>query len=966
MDPTEIRSIRGSLSRAKFARLLGVTPLTVIRWELPDGSKEARRPRPKMIESLRKLAADGVGLASRPPNDADDEEDDDASEPVREPRSSAPPANATATASSAAALDDEAKVLPALERLGTEGWQRAEDQLLVLLNSGALATNGGRALATLGLAQAQLVGRFDVRGALTTLLPILDDADLGALPASVAARAHVLAALLFAAPDSRFFDSGRVNAHAARADALLGPGADDPRALLATARISAVRFLGPHVLMRTYQANLPALERASAPLARFMAEETHQMAARLAGDEVAAARHSDAALAYAERLGFSMVAVALLADRAWRALRGASAPDVILAMTKRARDLAETARLPPSEPMVRVLACEADALTRAGRFPEADAAINEGMAVAKRGGIARYAIAVPAARLYVYSDRIDALGALADSLDEESADRHGSLPNVHAILVRAIAANLAMDFARAAELCDQVCNAPHVPLGNDYLIYDAHFERVLASILPRDHEGTRAALRRFELLLEQRPSVWHAAIFRRLEGFALLQLGRFAEARQKLESTLATFALIGDVVQAGFARVSLAVVARAAGAPDGNQRFEAAMRELASHGVIPRQLLQRAHAFAAPVGASAWAEQTMTERLVVAVERLAVRGLPPELVRRELASVLAELFPGREVMVGGEGDDGPGEWVEIADGAGGCLRAGVRGSVDAEQRAALRMLAVVASLGIGAGRAKREPDVPPDPELPGFVAASSATRTLKREIAQLSRSSATILITGESGSGKEIVARAVHDLSSRAEKAYVAFNCASVPRDLFEGQLFGYRKGAFTGATSDSPGVIRASDGGTLFLDEIGELPLDTQPKLLRFLENGEIFPLGEQKPRRVDVRVLAATHRDLGRLVREGLFREDLYYRLNVVPLHVPPLRERREDIVALARVFVGRLAPDGAERPELGTDAIAVLEGHTWPGNVRELRNVIERAMAYAPVPSVLRAEHLRIARA
>jgi transcriptional regulator with PAS, ATPase and Fis domain len=234
---------------------------------------------------------------------------------------------------------------------------------------------------------------------------------------------------------------------------------------------------------------------------------------------------------------------------------------------------------------------------------------------------------------------------------------------------------------------------------------------------------------------------------------------------------------------------------------------------------------------------------------------------------------------------------------------------------------------------------------------------------LKREIGQLSKSNATILITGESGSGKEIVARGVHELSSRADKAYVALNCASVPRDVFEGQLFGYKKGAFTGAVSDNPGVIRSADGGTLFLDEVAELPLDTQPKLLRFLENNEIFPVGEQKPRRVDVRVLAATHQNLDRCVREGRFREDLYYRLNVVPLSVPPLRERVQDVVPLARAFIERLVPEGQDRPELGVDATAALEGHTWPGNVRELRNVIERAMAYAPVPAVLRAEHLRI---
>jgi transcriptional regulator with PAS, ATPase and Fis domain len=359
--------------------------------------------------------------------------------------------------------------------------------------------------------------------------------------------------------------------------------------------------------------------------------------------------------------------------------------------------------------------------------------------------------------------------------------------------------------------------------------------------------------------------------------------------------------------------------------------------------------------------ATHYVEQTMAERLVVAIERLALRGLTPELAQRELRSVLSLLLPGQVLsLTERPTTDGA---IPIVDNAGTHWYVQVNGSLPAEQQAALR----VVSMATMATRASLDRAVPAgeletDPRLPGFIAVAPATRRLKGEIAQLSRSSATILITGESGSGKEVVARAVHDLSTRVDKPFVAFNCASVPRDLFEGQLFGHKKGAFTGATNDSVGVIRAAHEGTLFLDEIGELPLDTQPKLLRFLENGEVFTLGEQRPRRVDVRVLAATHRDLGRLVREGKFREDLYYRLNVVPLRVPPLRERREDIVAIARMFLAKLSSH-EERPELGVEAVAALEQHTWPGNVRELRNVIERAMAFSPVPPVLNASHLRI---
>ena len=249
------------------------------------------------------------------------------------------------------------------------------------------------------------------------------------------------------------------------------------------------------------------------------------------------------------------------------------------------------------------------------------------------------------------------------------------------------------------------------------------------------------------------------------------------------------------------------------------------------------------------------------------------------------------------------------------------------------------------------------------PELPGFIAASPAMRRLKGDLVRLARSRSTIIVTGESGAGKEVVARALHDLSVRAARPYVAFNCAAIPRELFEGQLFGYRKGAFTGASSDHPGVIRAAQGGTLFLDEIGELPLEVQPKLLRFLENGEVFPLGESKPVVVDVRVIAATLRDLEQLVRDGRFREDLFYRLQVVPLRVPPLRERPEDVVALARFFLERLTADGEDPPVLSPSALVTLTTHAWPGNVRELRNVIERSLAFEPRPRVLDAGDLRV---
>jgi transcriptional regulator of acetoin/glycerol metabolism len=447
----------------------------------------------------------------------------------------------------------------------------------------------------------------------------------------------------------------------------------------------------------------------------------------------------------------------------------------------------------------------------------------------------------------------------------------------------------------------------------------------------------------------------------RQHGFLLIGQGRLAEARQRLEATVATFGVVGDVIQTFVARIILARIAVAGGAPDAEAQEARVHEELARHhATIAPELYRFTVGIVAPPSSERLREPSLTERLVVAVERLSVPGFQPDLIPRELGSILRAVFPGREVLaLGSSIVAGEGEMADF--GAGG--RFGVRGALDAEHRAALRLLSMVALRITDDGASVTEEEVAVDTVLPGFVAAAPATRRLKAEVAQLSRSSATILIDGESGSGKEVVARAVHDLSMRSQRPYVVFNCASIPRDLFESQLFGHRRGSFTGAAGDNLGVVRAADGGTLFLDEIGELPLEMQPKLLRFLENGEVLPIGETKARRVDVRVIAATHRDLVALVREGRFREDLFYRLNVVPLRVPPLRDRKEDVLALARLFISRLVPEGTDPPHLGADAVTALMAHRWPGNVRELRNLVERAMAYAPIPRVLHARDLRI---
>jgi DNA-binding NtrC family response regulator len=210
----------------------------------------------------------------------------------------------------------------------------------------------------------------------------------------------------------------------------------------------------------------------------------------------------------------------------------------------------------------------------------------------------------------------------------------------------------------------------------------------------------------------------------------------------------------------------------------------------------------------------------------------------------------------------------------------------------------------------------------------------------------------TCLIRGESGTGKELLARALHAASPRAVRGFVTVNCAAIPEGLVESELFGHRKGAFTGATADHLGRVARADGGTLFLDEVAELPLGSQAKLLRFLESGECQAIGGLSPRNLDVRVCAATHRNLYDEVREGRFREDLYYRLNVVPLEIPPLRARPGDVaVLLAELSADLARRHGLPAPDWSSDTVACLEGYYWPGNVRELRNLCERMLVLFP---------------
>ncbi|HET8674760.1 MAG TPA: sigma 54-interacting transcriptional regulator [Blastocatellia bacterium] len=242
-------------------------------------------------------------------------------------------------------------------------------------------------------------------------------------------------------------------------------------------------------------------------------------------------------------------------------------------------------------------------------------------------------------------------------------------------------------------------------------------------------------------------------------------------------------------------------------------------------------------------------------------------------------------------------------------------------------------------------------------EMPGFICASRAMSRVLEQINKIRSSDVTVLITGESGTGKELIARAVHAGSSRRFNVFLPFNCSAAPREMIESQLFGFRKGSFTGAMASNPGIIRAAEAGTLFLDELGDLPLDLQPKLLRFLQEGEIHPLGENQPIHVDVRVVAATNSDLERAVAEGKFREDLFHRLNVIRIQVPPLRERREEIPALINHYLNLYQQEAAKRDiQLSEETVDLMVVYEWPGNVRQLCNEVRRIVAYSDSGSIV----------
>ena len=969
IGPETVRALRGATTRAQFARRLGVTPNTVYRWELPDTAAESRRPRGTDLQKLRQLASDN--------------------DPALDNEVSATVSNQALTVSdvrvaSPAWTDDElARVLPALERVLRGDSRKGHGELLGLFTRGRAVTGNARALAAFGIALFELLQRSDAQRALLAIAPALADAESGLLEQDVTAKVFAVVALAHAEADASLFDLERVHAYAARADAAAGHADPVATCVAWIASMKAAFLVADRDLLERGFARMEESKWQDLPQLLVLHVEEFRMKAMLAGRTGLSCRHFEVIAERAEQLGYSLLHARALSHLARSELDRLAAPETVLTLARRTKQIAMTHRAAPGLHEVLATRAEIEALLRLGRTAEALAAAASLDDWWRETGIAPLHAVTVRCRLLLLTGRIDELTLLGKQLEDCPIPSLRPIYNAYAAYVRASALLGTSDDAAATIAAFEQAEAQ--ALGWPFLLRDILLKLVTAHVVAGDPVAARLMLRRAQRFVDQFHSAWVTAFLRRLEGGILASIGSWSEGRRLIESSAATYELAGDVCDAALTRHTLMKLACAFDEPGAAAGLEQATAALDALGIQSPCSLEKAIARLSVTSIERGTGERGTAagvaRLVVPLQRVSVRGAAPAFVLRELLMVVHGLLPdctakieeldstgAARLIAGEEPRTGELELLEFGDGAGRLFRLGIGGPLDDEERQMLLILTNTVSLALETAtlRSFGDSGTPgtPDVELPGFVAAAPATRALRAELVRLKGSRSTVIITGESGVGKELVARAIHDLSDRQGRPYVVFNCAAVPRDLFEGQLFGYKRGAYTGAVSDYPGVIRTASGGTLFLDEIGELPLDVQPKLLRLLENSEIFPLGERRPIHVDVRILAATHRDLGALVHEGRFREDLYYRLQVVPIFVPPLRERREDIAVLARHFMNQLSPAG-DPPVLAPDAIAALLAHTWPGNVRELRNAIERALAFAPTPAVLRAEHLRLDR-
>jgi DNA-binding NtrC family response regulator/tetratricopeptide (TPR) repeat protein len=558
------------------------------------------------------------------------------------------------------------------------------------------------------------------------------------------------------------------------------------------------------------------------------------------------------------------------------------------------------------------------------------------------------------------------------------------------------------DYRQALEMADALTSTTGVPPAEAIQADLAACEALIADGRLPDAE---ARLHGCEGHLDPRTSPANWGEFLRLRGGMRERSGHYSAAFHDFAQSANVFELLGERYQGALSHLALGRLSARTGPQATAQKYldlaATVFRTLgAQHDLdeaeAARALLGKTGS-PIPAVSPAEADEAIVRRLVDA-------AIFPELLARETATAVGEsvdadaavLFvspPGGDVRVvasagcdthvatslaraaaSGDGRYGAGLLLterlgKDTDGPRSCcIVTGHPLSEEAARR--FGMFAAVARQGFELCGARERPaqpaeqsnERPLEPLLPGFICASAAMNRVAEQIQRLQGQHLTVLITGESGTGKDLVARAIHAGSPRATAMFLPYNCTTTSRELADSQLFGHRRGSFTGAITDQQGLIRSAAGGTLFLDEIGDLPLDVQPKLLRFLEQGEIMPIGETRPQEVDVRVLAATNADLEQRVQEGKFREDLYYRLSVIRIHVPPLRDRREEIPHLTTFFL-REASERLGKPDvhLSPATLDLFAGYWWPGNVRQLRNEIQRAVAMSRPGTAIEPDHL-----
>jgi DNA-binding NtrC family response regulator/tetratricopeptide (TPR) repeat protein len=681
--------------------------------------------------------------------------------------------------------------------------------------------------------------------------------------------------------------------------------------------------------------------------------------------------------------------------------------DQALLLAERSVELQERAGTPHG--LGVALASLGQICVRMGNLTRAEDALNRALDVRSPLHFMREttgAVFDTLAQIHLIRGEHDAAGRCVERAHEAYGEYGTQANRWYQWSLRVLEARLALrrgSADRARALAAEIAGSKEAPPAYVLQSELVAIEALLAS--GRHGEG-RAGLERIALRIQPSAMSGIWGEFLRLRGSMRAAAGRVVEAYHDFGQSVNVFELLGDRYQAGLSCLELGRLAASSGARSRAARFlDDALAIFEALGAAPELEATRRTIEEIPAAGSGGYVGVQMDGDDALVRRLVDAAALPELLAREGATTLLEACDAQAVVIFVQGDGG----IRVVASAGcdrdsarslaaaaarrptsagpaitleplGVEQTGRRFVVVSSQRpltgasgGRFRTLCAVLHQGFDLCQAReRAPEVTGapmeralEPLLPGFVCASASMGRVAEQIQRLQGNDLTVLITGESGTGKDLVARAIHAGSLRRHHMFLPYNCTSATRELADSQLFGHRRGSFTGAVADQPGVLRTAVGGTLFLDEVGDLPLDVQPKLLRFLEQGEVLPVGETRPQRVDVRVVAATNADLEGRVAEGRFREDLFYRLSVIHIHVPPLRERREEIPHLSTFFL-REASDRLAKPgvRLSPETLELFHAFPWPGNVRQLRNEVQRAVAMTSPGGVITPDLLSTA--